>query len=143
MEDHTNLVKDDQLQIDEPRQYPGPQYPGPQHLGSTNTVITAQPVPHVPLIIRSPVDSKVISSIKTKAILSLVMSIVLSLCLWPLFCTIPAIILAILALTGIDTNIYHAADNAKHAATLTCVALGTALILIIIGAIYNVSNGYY
>ncbi|XP_071847761.1 uncharacterized protein [Apostichopus japonicus] len=106
MEDHTNLVKDDQLQIDEPRQYPGPQYPGPQypgpqypgpqHLGSTNTVITAQPVPHVPL-----------------------------------------------ALTGIDTNIYHAADNAKHAATLTCVALGTALILIIIGAIYNVSNGYY
>ncbi|XP_071847756.1 uncharacterized protein [Apostichopus japonicus] len=153
MEDNKNLVNNDQLQIEEPPQYPGPQYPGPQypgpqyagpqHLGSTNTMIMAQPVPHLPQIIRSPEDLNVISSIKTKAILSLVLSIVFSLCLSSLFCTIPAIIFAILALTGIDTNIKTAVSHANVAAILTGVAFASAMILILIAVIYNSNHGYY
>ncbi|XP_071847758.1 uncharacterized protein [Apostichopus japonicus] len=145
MEDYKNLVENDQLQIEEPPQYPGPQYPGPQypgprypgpqHLGSTNTMITAQPVPHVPQIIRSPEDLNVISSIKTKAILSLVLSIVFSLCLASLCCTIPAIVFAILALTGIDTNIHKALSHAKVAAILTGLGIGSTVILTVFSVI--------
>ncbi|XP_071847764.1 uncharacterized protein [Apostichopus japonicus] len=137
MEDYKNFVNDDKIQIEEP-----PQYPGQQHLGSTNTVTMAQPVPHVPQIIRSPEDLEVISSIKTKATLSLVLSIMLFLFSWTMFCTIPAIVCAIMALTGIDTNIYKAADHAKHAANLTGVAIGSTVIQIIIGVIYIFSYGY-
>ncbi|XP_071847762.1 uncharacterized protein [Apostichopus japonicus] len=149
MEDKKNLVNDDQLQIDEPRQYPGPQYPepqypepqypGPQNLGSTNTVITAQPVPHVPQIFRGSDALK--THIRIKVILSLMLSIFFSLFIWPLFFTIPAIVFVYLALTEIDTNIYKSRDYAKLAAILTCAAGGIYLIgLIISGVIYN--NNY-